>query len=72
MLLGYDPAKRAYVIGGFREGFRVGYNGSFSSFVSPNLSSAVSNPEMVKISLSKEVSLGRIVGPFLAPFFISG
>ena len=36
---------------------------------SPNLKSALQNPDLVKSKLQKEISAGRIVGPFTRPAF---
>ena len=56
---------RASLVEGFREGFRIGFQGSLGeSRVYPNLKSASQNPDLVSIKIQKEVSAGRIAGPF--------
>ena len=61
-LHGYDSALASYLIDGFRFGFRVHYE-------SPNLKSAIDQPDLVKAKLSRECAAGRIVGPFTTPPF---
>ena len=47
-----------------KEGARIGYSGPRSSRVSPNLISATQHPEVVTLNLQKEVTLGRVAGPY--------
>lgn len=69
LLTGYSPTLKQYLIDGFRRGFRIYYIGGISAFESPNLQSALQNPEVVLAKLMKELIAGRIVGPFqTAPF----
>ena len=50
-----------------KEGARIGYCGPRSARVSPNLISATQHPDVVSANLQKEVSLGRVAGPYPAP-----
>jgi len=43
---------------------RIGYLGPQKDTVSHNLISASQHPEVVSAKLDKEISLGRVVGPF--------
>lgn len=68
-LHGYDSALASYLIDGFRFGFRVHFVGERLSYESPNLKSAIDQPDLVKAKLSRECAAGRIVGPFTtSPF----
>ena len=51
----------------FRYRTDVGFTGRRTSRFSRNLPSAVSQPNIVTENLSKEVALGRVVGPFPSP-----
>ena len=58
-----------YLVHGFRYGFRIQFIGNRAPFESPNLKSAVQNPDLVLSKLQKEIDAGRIVGPLTnAPF----
>ena len=50
-----------------KEGARIGYSGLCSSRVSPNLISATQHSEVVTLNLQKEVTLGRVAGPYPSP-----
>ena len=50
---------------GFRQGFRLCYEGNRSSYVARNLKSARLNPAGLKEKISNEVALGRFAGPFV-------
>ena len=69
LLAGYSPTLKTLLVDGFRNGFRISYIGELSSFESPNLQSALQNPEIVSAKLMKEIEAGRVVGPFKAPPF---
>ena len=47
-------------------GFRIQFIGKRAPFESPNLKSALQNPDLVISKLQKEIDIdaGRIVGPF--------
>ena len=64
----YDPIKRAQVISGFRTGFDLGYRGLPNSKTAiQNHKSCKDHPEVVNSYLDKEISTGRISGPFADP-----
>ena len=62
LLKGYDAQ---YLISGFWDGFRLGYNGPREAPVASNLKSCRDLPEVVADKIQKEVSLGCVKGPFL-------
>ena len=59
----------AYLITSLRSGFRIGYTGPRHPLRAPNLSSAFLRPEVIDQALCKEISLGRVAGPFDNPPF---
>ena len=61
-LEGYSKAD--YLIDGFTNGFLLDFEGPDLPLTSNNSSSANSNPAAVEEKISKELSLGRISGPF--------
>ena len=70
------PDKLAFCLQGynnrifdFLHGFSIRYFGSVVVMRSPNLKSALDNPASVNDKLSKELTAGRIVGPFDFPPF---
>ena len=54
-----------YLVHGFRYGFRIQFIGNRAPFESPNLKSALQNPDLVMSKLQKEIDAGRIVGPYV-------
>ncbi|CAC5365499.1 unnamed protein product [Mytilus coruscus] len=64
LLMGYPYQDANYLVSGFEEGFRLGYEGPREQRMSNNLQSAYQLPDVVDKKLSKEVSLGIIAGPF--------
>lgn len=52
-----------------KTGADIGYNGSRIARFSPNLPTALAQPEIVTENLAKEVALGRVAGPFSTPPF---
>ena len=52
------------LLNALKEGVRIGYTGPQRTRVSRNLISAFQHPEVVSSNLVKEVSLGRVAGPF--------
>ena len=58
-----------YIIQGFSRGFKLGYIGSRNCCSSPNLKSCSDFPDIALKKLQKEVSSGRIKGPFHNPPF---
>ena len=54
-----------YLLAGITEGFRIGFRyGSPLTSSSANMASAIQHPEVFEEYLSKELSLGRMLGPF--------
>ncbi|XP_061187278.1 uncharacterized protein LOC133195456 isoform X1 [Saccostrea echinata] len=70
-LVGYDESKTLYLLDGFRNGFRLEYEGDRGFQFSSNLKSALEKKEIVSQKISKELSAGRIAGPFSKPPFNS-
>ena len=68
-LQGYNNRIFDFLIKGFLRGFSIQYFGSVVVMRSPNLKSALDNPASVNDKLSKELTAGRIVGPFDFPPF---
>ena len=69
MLQGYDATSLAYLVHGFTFGFRIGCIGlpRQSSNGVGNLTSAYDFPEVIDTKLAKDLSLGRIIGPYAEP-----
>lgn len=67
LLLGYDPSIAERLISGFQHGFRL--QGQCTSCSSYNLQSACENTAIVDSKLEKEISAGRIAGPYSDPPF---
>lgn len=63
LLQGYDRSKAEYLVEGFRNGFRIGYNEERPGVLSPNLKSALQQPNLVTEKLAKEIREGRLAGP---------
>ena len=60
-----DPALARYICQGLEQGFRVGFQrGSPLKSAARNLVSASLHPEAVNEFIVKELSLGRLLGPF--------
>ena len=55
----------AFLSDGFEFGFKLHFEGPRISFECKNLKSVTQNEQLAKQKLQKEVSLGRMVGPFL-------
>ena len=71
-MIGYDDDEVKFLINGFKFGFNLGYQGERVSRQSRNLVSCFQKPEVVQKKLEKEITLGRIAGPFLEPPFHEG
>ena len=64
-----DRAFAGYIIDGLSHGFRIGFNRSCSlRSASANMASAQLHPEVISEYLQKELSLGRMLGPFPLSF----
>lgn len=68
-LIGYDPSIVAYLINGFKQGFRLGCYGlpKQANKDVRNLKSADEFPNIIDRKIRKELELGRILGPFDVP-----
>ena len=64
-LHGYNIDLAHYLVKGFSFGFKINYIGKEFELISPNLKSAKENPDIVFQKIDKEISLGRVAGPFL-------
>ena len=68
-LEGYSPSVREFLLSGFTYGFPLHFEGERVSFEAKNLISAEQLPDIVDLKLDKELSAGRIAGPFHNPPF---
>ena len=67
LLIDYPNKSSAkFLSEGFSSGFRLEYNGIREARDSPNLKSIKLNPSAAAAKMSKEISLGRIAGPFVS------
>ena len=65
---------RQYLLSGFPEGFRVGFQPARIHqihFTAGNMKSALNTPQVVEEYLACKVYLGRVAGPFASPPFPS-
>ena len=69
LLNGYPFQLKDYVLPGFNLGFHVHFEGERRVFEPPNLKSAIARPDIVREKLNKEITAGRIAGPFQTPPF---
>ena len=70
LLSGYETSLRFCLVNGFIfAGFHVGFVGVRCALHSPNLKSALDQPQIVGTKLRKECEAGRLCGPFLCPPF---
>ena len=70
LLHGYNPTILHYLLHGFGSGFSVGCIGlppQVNTAAVTNLKSASEFPEVIDLKLSKELRLGRVLGPFAVP-----
>ena len=68
ILCGYDENLVQFIINGFKNGFRIGCYGLKSQTIMvKNLKSADEFPLVVDQKISKELQLGRIMGPYDEP-----
>ena len=65
----YDPCKTKELIEGFNGGFTLHYDGPEESSFSKNHLSVQENFSVAQEKIQKELSKGRMAGPFLAPPF---
>ena len=69
LLSGYETSLPLYLVNGFTFGFLVGFDGECCALHSPNLKSALDQPQIVRTKLRKDCEAGRICGPFIYPPF---
>ena len=67
LLQGYRSHLATYLVNGFRYGFRIQFISDGTRGESPNLKSALQNPDLVKSKLQNEISAGGIAGPYTPP-----
>lgn len=63
----YPQPEATTIFNGFKFGFSLHYSGLRTRVESSNLQSAKKLPEVVKQKIEKEISLGRVAGPFPNP-----
>lgn len=68
-LEGYDDELKTFLCEGFKQGFRLQYQGPRRQRFSSNLISVHQHESIVADKLHKEIALGRIAGPFTVPPF---
>ena len=68
-LEGYDTQKKLFLLEGFKNGFKIGFQGSVNNAIPNNLKSASEMPNLVSEHIQKELLAGRIAGPFVSPPF---
>ena len=67
-LTGYPDMNMVdYLLSGFKQGFRIGYEGLDFPLITKNLPSATDNPEQVTAAIIKELDRGHTAGPFTHP-----
>ncbi|MES9881498.1 MAG: reverse transcriptase domain-containing protein [Sedimenticola sp.] len=64
---GYPPAEVAFLVSGFREGFRIPVSYDVLPRMCRNHPSATNQYEIVNTKLKRELESGRVIGPFPAP-----
>ena len=71
ILSGYDieEYKNNYLMQGFREGFRIHYDGGDFTRSCKNLKSATDFTHIIDEKVRKELQAGRIAGPFDTPSY---
>ena len=65
LCLHLDKTRVTWLLDSIDNGVSIGYTGSVSPLRSHNLSSAHAHPDMVDAELEKEITAGRIIGPFM-------
>ena len=69
LLQGYRSELATYLVNRFRYGFRIQFIGDRDRFEYTNMKSTLQNTDLVTSKLQKEISAGRIAGPFTRPPF---
>ena len=67
LLVGYH--NRNYIVDGFKNGFDLHFEGKPCAITCNNAESTIKHANIVDEKISKEISLGRIAGPFNTPPF---
>ena len=70
-LVDYPSPDKLFLLDGLEFGFRIPFEGSLPPLSVRNHKSVLSSPEVVSDMIKKEVSLGRVAGPFSEPPFPS-
>lgn len=70
LLIGYPVSLKKFLVSGFSHGFRVSFTGERCVFESPNLKSALAQPDIVTSKINKERAAGRIVGHLFHSFVV--
>lgn len=68
-LEGYDDNLKTLLSKGFQQGFEIQFEGPRQQRFSNNLLYVQQHEDIVSEKLQKEISLGRITGPFSSPSF---
>ncbi len=63
-LIGYDCELRRFLVDGFRYGFRIKFDGVYDCRASKNSVIAQQNPIVLQQFVQKEMSCGRLYGPY--------
>ncbi len=64
LLQGYDPAKRSYLVEGFRKGFSLESSSNYACQCSKNSKFVSHNPEIIWPFIQQELQANRFRGPF--------
>ena len=64
LLFQYNKSEADFLLGGFTHGFNLHYQGPRQERMAKNLKSAASNPMVVQQKINKEITAGRVAGPF--------
>ena len=70
-LEGYDSTHHAFLIHGFKFGFKIPYQGPRQFRLSKNLSSIRENEHILRGKLAQEIKAGHFAGPFQTPPLIT-
>ena len=65
LLFQYNKSEADFLLGGFTHGFNLHYQGPRQERMAKNLKSAASNPMVVQQKINKEITAGRVAGPFV-------
>lgn len=75
LLTGYPTTETKFLVEGFTYGFKIPFSGPYPPKTTKNLASAFQHSEVIENKIAKEVSKGRIAGPFdnppFEPFIVS-